>query len=73
MGISNEYARTVSFDAPKEVWKAIATSLATCGGDRLDEGSGRLAWEWQCLHQAGIVPQRPPVAVRALADQFQRG
>lgn len=61
---SNEYVNAVSRDlfelCPKTVWAAIAISLATTGGDRLDEAEQAIVNEWQALFQAGIIPQKPP-------------
>lgn len=58
---SNEYARQIDnfADIPKTVLAAIAVSLATCGGDRLDEATKLINEEWETLYQAGIVPQKP--------------
>lgn len=61
----NEYAAEVGDlynVAPKAVWAAIAVSLATCGGDRLDEARALVLHEWRALHTAGVVKQEPPKA-----------
>ena len=68
----NEYAEAldpqVYEGCPKAVLAAIAVSLLTCGGDTLADGdvTAKLAAEWDALHLAGIVPQRPSKAARAL-------
>lgn len=60
----NEYAGVLSGklyeQTPKAVFAAMAVSLASCGGDRLDEAERALMHEWWCLFNAGIVPQKPP-------------
>ncbi len=58
---TNEYAREIkNYDnIPKAVLAAIAVSAVTCGGDLLDEATERINAEWQILHEAGIVPQKP--------------
>lgn len=61
--LSNVYAvelQDVYNAAPKAVLGAIAVSFATQGGDLLDEARARVLEEWWILHNAGIVPQRPP-------------
>ena len=64
----NEYAASLGlalYDAvPKEVFAAIAISILTCGGDRLGDAPYGLLHEWQCLHEAHIVSQRPPAWVK---------
>ncbi len=61
---SNDYADVISQElyekTPKAVFAAIAISLATSGGERLDEAADVLIEEWLILHQNGIVPQKPP-------------
>ena len=52
-------------DIPKAVWAAIAISLATCGGDTLDDAARAVVHEWAILHTNGIVPQRVPASLRA--------
>lgn len=49
---------------PKAVWAAIAISLATGGGDRLDEAAQAIIAEWAILKDNGIVPQVIPAALR---------
>jgi hypothetical protein len=60
----NEYALAGGADlfdqCPKTVWAAIAVSLVTAGGQYLDEARALILDEWQILHAAGIVPQKPP-------------
>lgn len=51
-------------DTPKAVWAAIAISLATCGGDRLDAAAQALVKEWRILHENNIVPQAIPASLR---------
>jgi hypothetical protein len=66
--ITNEYAQTLGdlYDkVPKAVLAAVVVSLMSCGGDNLEDDMPRqLLDEWQCLHECGIVPQRPPVQRR---------
>jgi hypothetical protein len=47
---------------PKAVLGAAFASLASCGGDHLDDTEIALRREWWVLHRAGIVPQKPPFA-----------
>lgn len=66
----NEYADAAGdlLDSiPKAVWAAIAVSALTGGGDRLGAAQQRVANEWLILWSNGIVPQKPPKQVRALA------
>lgn len=59
----NEYSLALGrlyADAPKSVLAAVAVSLATVGGDYLEEAEQRVLDEWRVLHENGIVPQRPP-------------
>jgi hypothetical protein len=56
--------RRVYEDTPKAVWAAIAISLATCGGDRLDDATRALMHEWGILHMNGIIPQAVPSHLR---------
>jgi len=67
----NDYSRALSFydQAPKAVLAAIAVSALTCGGDSLEEASDRVAEEWWCLYEAGIVSQRPTVSRPAPAEE----
>jgi hypothetical protein len=46
-------------NTPKAVFAAIAVSLATSGGDRLEEAQAEILKEWKTLFEAGIVPQDP--------------
>jgi hypothetical protein len=66
--LSNGYADTIPSSVyesmPKTVLAAIAVSLATCGGDRLDDATRAIIHEWSVLHQNGIVPQAVPAALR---------
>lgn len=66
--LSNQYADVIPSDVyestPKAVWAAIAVSLATCGGDRLDDAARSVIREWSILHENGIVPQDIPAALR---------
>lgn len=60
--VTNEYAKAVAdiyADTPKAVFAAIAVSLATCGGDHIDEAVNNILIEWRILHDNGIVPQPP--------------
>ena len=52
--IDGIYANT-----PKAVLAAIAVSLATCGGEHIDEAENQLLKEWRILHDNGIIPQSP--------------
>lgn len=67
--LDNEYTKTlpdgVYADIPKAVWAAIAISLATCGGDTLDDAARAVVYEWAILHTNGIVPQQVPASLRA--------
>lgn len=67
----NEYVEALGRDfyesCPKAVLCAIAVSALTIGGDLIDDAPALVAEEWDALHSAGIVPQRPSaVAGRAL-------
>jgi hypothetical protein len=65
--LNNDYARELGalFDEmPKSVIAAIAVSALTMGGDYLDEAAIRAAREWQVLHDAGIVQQKPSKTAR---------
>lgn len=63
MKVSNEYAQLFpDYDRiPKAVFAAIAASaLNVCFcEDDLTKVNGALIREWQTLHNAGIVPQKP--------------
>jgi len=67
--LDNEYVKAIPADVyadiPKAVWAAIAISLATCGGDTLDDATRAVVYEWAILHTNGIVPQRVPASLRA--------
>ena len=67
--LDNEYVKTIPADVyadiPKAVWAAIAISLATCGGDTLDDAARAVVHEWAILHTNGIVPQQVPASLRA--------
>ena len=62
--ITNSYIQCLEpgyFDKiPKTVWAAIAISLATTGGDRLNEATLAIIKEWRALYYNGIVKQKPP-------------
>lgn len=64
----NEYVeaipREVYESTPKAVWAAIAISLATCGGDTLDDAARAVVHEWSILKLNGIVPQTVPASLR---------
>ena len=55
---------------PKTVWAAIAISLCTCGGDRIEEAEQAILSEWQALYQAGVVSQKPPAFLTQRALDF---
>jgi len=61
--LHNEYAAKLPHriyeGIPKAVFAAIAVSLATGGGERLDEAQALILNEWQRLFENGIVPQKP--------------
>jgi hypothetical protein len=62
MGLMNDYAREYpDFEkTPKAVIAAVAYSLAMMiEGESSDAASKLLRSEWQTLHRAGIVPQKP--------------
>ena len=72
--LSNVYAEALGplfEEASKSVLAAIAVAALTSGGDYLEEAAWRLAREWVILHGKGIVRQRPPPRVRALARQAE--
>lgn len=68
-GLRNEYAYALGADllnaTPKNVLAAIAVSSLTCGGDQIAHAPELLLEEWTALHDAGIVPQKPPSRVEA--------
>lgn len=72
---NNDYARALLergendlfTDCPKAVCAAIAVSALTCGGEYLEKARSRFALEWKRLHDAGIVPQKPPAYALKLA------
>lgn len=68
MKLSNAYVQELDpsvYDAvPKAVLAAVAISALTGGGDHLDHATQRIVTEWHTLHQAGVVPQPVPVALR---------
>jgi len=59
----NYYAAQIPPDLyrkiPKAVFAAIAVSLATSGGDYIENAEVLIREEWKALHFAGIVPQKP--------------
>lgn len=56
------------FDAvPKSVWAAIAVSKSTTGGDYLERAREFVCLEWERLHEAGVVSQKPPKWAKAAA------
>lgn len=63
----NSYARLVfDVDAPKTVWMALAVSFAAMTCESAEELLAdkvklqkMMREEWGCLHDNGIVPQRP--------------
>lgn len=61
---SNCYITAVGHElfaaCPKSVFAAIAASALTCGGDHLAKANKRILWEWWCLYESEIVPQKPP-------------
>jgi hypothetical protein len=58
--LSNDYAKSVPYDAPKAVWKAIAISLARrLNDDDQTRAVDECYREWNALHENGIVPQKP--------------
>lgn len=69
MKLHNEYAEQLGQDLyediPKAVLAAIAVSALTCGGDYLDQARVNVIEEWTILHEAGIVPQKPPLRFRS--------
>jgi hypothetical protein len=60
----NEYAGAVGGKlygrTPKAVFAAVAVSMVTNGGDHLNNARRLFLEEWWILHEAGIVPQKPP-------------
>jgi hypothetical protein len=68
--LSNEYSRQLGrlyALAPKSVVAAVAVSMLTCGGDRLDSATPEFLAEWQILHENGIVQQPVPARFREQA------
>lgn len=67
--IQNQYAAELGpllDDCPKAVLAAVAVSLLSGGGDRLELVALQLAAEWSTLYENGIVPQKPRKVARAL-------
>lgn len=61
------------FDAvPKSVWAAIAVSKSTTGGDDLEHAREWVCLEWQRLHEAGVVSQKPPGWAKKAADTARK-
>lgn len=75
--LGNEYERAIGSELyhaiPKAVLAAIAVSLATNGGDHLQLAADGMLAEWLALHEAGIVPQRPPAKFDAAGAQKRYG
>jgi hypothetical protein len=73
---SNEYAHTIGSiieRTPKTVLAAIVVSLIALRGDSdgneiaPDDSASivsGIVGEWNALHRAGIIPQRPPILTR---------
>lgn len=55
-----EYLGPLFDDCPKAVLAAIAVSFITGGGSWPELAQAGIIREWRILHQAGIVPQKPP-------------
>ena len=67
--LGNEYVSCLGYvfdECPKAVLAAIAVSLATNGGDKLEIATIAISREWQALYDAGIVPQRPSPTARSI-------
>lgn len=64
--LSNHYARyfgKLYASTPKSVFAAVALSLAYIDVEEkgFPEAVEQFLFEWRCLHENGIVPQKPPV------------
>lgn len=57
--------------APKavlyEIARRMAVSIHGSSCDALEEMAAAVAKEWGLLHENGIVPQKPPTKIKALA------
>lgn len=65
MKLHNDYLKELPSDlyerTPKAVWAALAVSLALrLNEDQFEAVPVALCAEWSSLHQAGVVPQKPP-------------
>jgi hypothetical protein len=66
----NQYAEAIDgiyTRTPKSVLAAIAVSALTFGEEIREQATARVASEWLTLYENGIVPQKPPSDVLALA------
>lgn len=71
---TNEYAEYLGplfDDCPKSVLAAIAVSFITTGGDWPQLAQAGIVREWRILHQAGIVPQKPPAKYPDNLEEIQ--
>ena len=62
--LSNQYVEAITQElydkTPKAVFAAIAISLLSNGGDRLEEAQAGILCEWYALYNNGIIPQSIP-------------
>jgi hypothetical protein len=54
-------------DTPKAVFAAIAASAYEQGGTAWDDIASRIAHEWCCLYDSGVLHNRPTKHVREVA------
>ena len=66
----NPYSAMIGVDlyerTPKAVFAAIAVSNAVNTSDDFAAARAYILSEWKALYEAGIVPQHPPIADRAI-------
>ena len=71
--VMNDYATVLHPDfyrhCPKAVFAAMAVSYASQGGEYLRTVQARLLNEWDLLHRAGIVKQKPLRTALAVAEE----
>lgn len=61
--LHNDYAAALGNlfdDCPKSVFAAIAVSVLTTGGERLENAKEEILNEWKILYENRIVEQKPP-------------
>jgi hypothetical protein len=63
---TNDYQQllgAVFEDTPKAVLAAIACSAYEQLGIHQDDFAAQIAYEWRCLFNGGVVPNKPPSRV----------